>query len=146
MWQKSYASPKYGCFAISDQGIYSGACPTPEFHAATGLLFTLGTDGALSAWDTKQNGKPAWSLKIYHRYLAQRRPEVAVRKKTQRDYGYVSSPLALGGQLLVEVGSKSGNMVAFDLRSGHELWKSENLDEAGHTGGPVPMTVEGVPC
>jgi outer membrane protein assembly factor BamB len=78
--------------------------------------------------------------------LAQRRPEVAVRKQTQRDYGYVSSPLALGGQLIVEVGSKSGNLVAFDLRSGCELWKSEHLDEAGHTGGPVPMTVEGVPC
>ena len=59
LWQKSYASPKYGRFAISDQGIYSGACSTPEFDAATRLLFTLGTDGALSAWDTKQNGKPA---------------------------------------------------------------------------------------
>lgn len=146
LWRQSYASPKYGRFAVGDQGIYSGACSTPELDAATGLLFTLGTDGALSAWDTKQNGKPVWSINIYDRYKAQRRPEVAVRKKTQRDYGYVSSPLAISGQLIVEVGSKSGNLVAFDPHSGRELWKSENRDEAGHTGGPVPMTVEGVPC
>lgn len=146
LWRQSYTSPKYGRFAVGDQRIYSGACSTPEFDAATGLLFTLGTDGTLSAWDTKQKGKPVWSINIYDRYKAQRRPEVAVRKKTQRDYGYVSSPLAIGGQLIVEVGSKRGNLVAFDLRSGRELWKSENRDEAGHTGGPVPMTVEGVPC
>lgn len=46
----------------------------------------------------------------------------------------------------MEVGGKTGNLVAFDTRTGRQLWESENLDEAAHTGGPVPITVEGVPC
>ena len=47
---------------------------------------------------------------------------------------------------MVEVGSSRGTLVALDKRTGKELWTSELTDEAGHTAGPVPMTVEGVPC
>ena len=49
-------------------------------------------------------------------------------------------------QVIVEVGSKRGNLISFDLRTGEELWTSENADEAGHTGGPVLMTVDAEPC
>ncbi len=58
----------------------------------------------------------------------------------------MSSPLVINNQLIVEVGGKTGNLVSFDKRTGRELWKSENHDEAGHTGGPVPIIVQGVPC
>ncbi len=145
-WRQAYDSPRYGRFAVGDQGLYSGACSTPDYDAQSGLLFTLGVDGDLNAWDTRDKGKRVWSLNLYERYGAQQRPEVAVRKKTQRDYGYVSSPLVVEEQLIVEVGAKTGNLVAFDKRSGRELWQSANRDEAGHTGGPVPIVVEGVPC
>lgn len=146
LWRQTYDSPRYGRFALGDQSLYSGACSTPEYDAATGLLFTLGVDGDLNAWDTRLKGKRVWSLNLYELYKAQRRPEVAERKKTRRDYGYMSSPLVSGNQLIVEVGAKSGNLVAFDKGSGRQLWESENLDEAGHTGGPVPIVVENVPC
>ena len=146
VWRQTYESPRYGRVAIGDQSLYSGACSTPEYDSQTGLLFTLGADGDLNAWDTGKQGQRAWTLNLYERYQAPRRPEVAKRKKTQRDYGYTSSPLASGDQLIVEVGGKSGNLVALDKRNGRELWHSENRDEAGHTGGPVPITVEGVPC
>jgi outer membrane protein assembly factor BamB len=145
-WKQSYASPRYGRFAVGDQSLYSGACSTPEYDPATHVLFTLGVDGDLNAWDTRQKGRRLWSLNIYDRYKAERRPEVAKRRKTRRDYGYMSSPLVYQNQLIVEVGAKSGNLVAFDKRTGKEQWRSENHDEAGHTGGPVPMTVEGIPC
>lgn len=145
-WRQSYKSPRYGRHAVGDQKLYSGACSTPEYDPATGLLFTLGVDGDLNAWDTRNEGRNVWSLNLYDKYKAARRPEVAARKKTRRDYGYMSSPLVLGNQLLVEVGGKTGNLVAFDTRTGRQLWESENLDEAGHTGGPVPITVQGVPC
>ena len=145
-WRQSYASPRYGRHAVGDQKLYSGACSTPEYDSATGLLFTLGVDGNLKAWDTQNKGRNVWSLNLYDKYQAERRPEVAVRKKTQRDYGYMSSPLVSENQVIVEVGAKSGNLVAFDSKTGRELWKSEGRDEAGHTGGPVPITVQGVPC
>ncbi|MEO2015686.1 MAG: PQQ-binding-like beta-propeller repeat protein, partial [Fuerstiella sp.] len=146
LWQQSYQSPRYGRFAIGDQRLYSGACSTPDYDSETGLLFTLGVDGDLNAWDTRKEGRSSWSLNVYDRYKAERRPEVAVRKRTQRDYGYMSSPLVIGDQLIVEVGGKTGNVVAFDKRTGREIWISENRDEAGHTGGPVPISVQGVPC
>lgn len=145
-WRQSYKSPRYGRHALGDQKLYSGACSTPEYDFATGLMFTLGVDGDLKAWDTRKKGRNVWSLNLYDKYEAKRRPEVAIRKKTRRDYGYMSSPLVAGKQLLVEVGGKTGNLVAFDTRTGRQLWESENLDEAAHTGGPVPITVQGVPC
>ena len=145
-WRQTYASPKYGRFALGDQGLYSGACSTPEYDTETQTLFTLGIDGALNAWDTKQRGKRGWGLNIYDRYQAKRRPEVAKRRRTQRDYGYTTAPLVMGSQIIVEVGGNKGNLVAFDKRTGKELWTSANRDEAGHTGGPVPITVQGVQC
>ena len=146
LWRQEYESPRYGRFAVGDQALYSGACSTPEYDAQSGMLFTLGVDGDLKAWNTRDEGKLVWSLNVYDRYGAQRRPEVALRRKTRRDYGYVSSPLVIDEQLIVEVGGKTGNVVGFNKRSGVELWTSENRDEAGHTGGPVPILVEGIPC
>ena len=145
-WGQSYAAPRYARHAVGDQALYSGACSTPEFDTETGLLFTLSCDGTLQAWDTQKQGTRVWELNLYDRYQAARRPEVAERKKTRRDYGYVSSPLVVGSQLIVEVGGRTGNLVAFDKRTGRERWASQNRDEAGHTGGPVPITVEQVPC
>ncbi|MEQ9410179.1 MAG: PQQ-binding-like beta-propeller repeat protein [Fuerstiella sp.] len=146
IWRQQYASPRYGRFALGDQGLYSGACSTPEYDSESGLLFTLGTDGDLNAWDTRDNGRQVWTLNLYDRYHAKQRPEVAERRKTQRDYGYTSSPLVIGDQLIVEVGGARGNLVSFQRRTGKELWTSQNQDEAGHTGGPVPVTVGRLPC
>ncbi len=146
IWRQSYKSPRYGRVAVGDQSLYSGACSTPEYDLQSGLLCTLSADGDLITWATNKNGQRVWALNLYDRYQAPRRPEVAERRKTQRDYGYTSSPLAINGQLIVEVGGNKGNLVAFDIRDGRELWHSENHDEAGHTGGPVPMTIDGVPC
>ena len=146
VWRQSYKSPRYGREAVGDQALYSGACSTPEYDRQTGLLFTLSADGDLNAWDTRKKGQQVWKLNLYEGYKTPRRPEVAERRKTRRDYGYTSSPLVIGDQLIVEVGAKSSNLVAFNKLDGRELWRSENRDEAGHTGGPVPITVEGVPC
>ena len=122
-WRQTYDSPRYGRFAVGDQGLYSGACSTPEYDSESGMLFTIGVDGDLNAWDARDEGKRVWSLNLYERYGAQQRPEVAVRKKTQRDYGYVSSPLVSDEQLIVEVGAKTGNLVGFNKRTGRELWR-----------------------
>jgi outer membrane protein assembly factor BamB len=63
-----------------------------------------------------------------------------------RDYGYTTAPYIHGNWVIVEVGSKQGNVMAFDKRTGEHRWSSEYHGPAGHTGGLVPITVEGLPC
>lgn len=144
LWKVSYRCPRYGRRATGDEGLYSGPSSTPEFDADTGWLFTLSTDGDLQCWDARQTGRRVWGFNLYERYEAVRRPRVG--RSGQRDYGYTSSPLVLGEVLIVEVGAEAGTLIAFDKRTGRELWKSAAKDSAGHNGGPIPITVEGLPC
>lgn len=144
-WAVEYKCPKYGRHHVGDEGLYSGPSGTPEFDADTGLLYTLSADGDLNAWDTRAKGKKVWGRNLYDDYKVGRRPKLT--RAPQRDYGYTSSPMIHGNWLLVEVGStERGTLVAFDRRTGKEVWASDLKDEAGHTGGPAPMMVEGVPC
>jgi len=144
VWRQEYESPRFGRLAEGDQGLYSGPTSTPEYDVASGLLFTLGCDGELRAWNTKDGGRPVWRRQLYEEFDVPKRPRVG--RSGHRDYGFTSSPLAIGEILIVEVGAKGGNLVGFDLRTGHTRWQSENKSPAGHNGGPVPITVEGVPC
>ena len=147
IWKQSYRCGKYGRRAMGDQHMYKGATSTPEFDAATGLLYTLSTDGHLTCWNTRQAGKKVWGLNFYDLFKMPRRPQVTKKRGTRRDYGYTSAPLVHGDWVLVEAGStKHGNLIAFDKRTGRTAWGSQNKDPAGHTGGLAPMTVEGVPC
>lgn len=143
-WQQSYACPRHGRHATGDQGLYSGPTATPEYDPQTDFLYTLSCDGDLRCWNTKQQGKLVWELNLYDKYQVPRRPKIG--RRGHRDYGYTSAPMVFGDWLLVEVGAKTGNLIAFDKRSGTELWTSECKDPAGHTGGFSPMEVEGIPC
>jgi outer membrane protein assembly factor BamB len=98
----------------------------------------------LNCWDTGDRGKKIWGFNLYDEFHVPQRPKIG--RQALRDYGYTSSPLVLGDALLVEVGSKQGNLVAFARQTGKQLWVSENKDPAGHNAGPVPMTLSGVPC
>ncbi len=73
-------------------------------------------------------------------------PTAVGSRRGRRDYGYSSSPLLLGGVLVVEVGDNEGTFMAYDKRRGKRIWRSRCSEPACHNGGPVPMTVEGVPC
>jgi outer membrane protein assembly factor BamB len=144
LWTVSYACPQYGRHKNGDEGMYSGPSSTPEYDPASGFIYTLSTDGDLHCWDTRKQGAKIWGFNLYDRYQAPRRPRVGT--SGLRDYGYTSSPLVHGEKVLVEVGAKEGNLVAFSKRSGQRLWTSECRDPAGHNGGPAPIMVEGIPC
>jgi len=145
LWSVSYKCPRYGRFHMGDEDLYSGPSATPEYDPATDFLYTLSTDGDLNCWDTRADGKTVWNRNLYDDYETQRRPKLT--RAPQRDYGYTSAPLVHKDWLLVEVGStKSGSVIAFDKKTGKEVWRSELKEEAGHTGGMSLMTVEGVPC
>ena len=146
-WEQAYPAPKYGRQARGDQGLYRGTTSTPEYDAATGLLFTLGCDGDLRTWDTRSQGALAWERNLYDDYQVPQRPQITKKRNTLRDYGYTTSPLVVGDTLIIEVGSpETGNLIGFDKRTGKQQWTSENRDPAGHTGGIVPLEVDGVPC
>lgn len=141
----AYQAPRYGRHATGDQGLYSGPSSTAEFDPATRSVFTLGSDGDLIAWDvSKPKLQSRWQRNLYDDYKAPRRPKVG--RSGLRDYGYTSSPLVTGNDVIVEVGAKAGTLIAFDSKIGQERWRSTANDPAGHNGGPVPMTVDGVPC
>jgi outer membrane protein assembly factor BamB len=144
LWETSYACGQYGRFATGDQGLYSGVTSTPEYDAESGLLFTLSTDGHLNAWNAKAAGKHVWGFNLYDRFAIPLRPKVTRNGHT--DYGYTSSPVAAGAVVIVEVGASAGTLMAFDKRTGEARWASRVNAPAGHTAGPVPMTVDGKPA
>lgn len=145
IWHVADRAPRYGRQSTGDQALYSGISSTPEYDGQTGYLYSLGIDGDLRCRDTNRRGAEIWSLNLYDRYGIGQRPRLG--RAGRRDYGYTSSPLVQGAALLVEVGDpRGGTLKAYDKRSGAELWSSACCDEAGHTGGPVPMTVDGTPC
>jgi outer membrane protein assembly factor BamB len=144
LWTQSYASPEYGRRSEGDKGLYSGPSASPAIDAKTGLLYTLSTDGDLNCRDTNRKGQRVWGLNFYEQYDVKQRPLVGARRL--RDYGYTTSPLIYGDWLIAEVGDDEGNLFAFDKRTGKRVWVSQSKDPAGHTGGLVPLTVEGLPC
>lgn len=146
LWEQAYAAPQYGRQAVGDQNFYSGVTASPEFDPATGLLYTLSADGDLRSWDTRKGGQLRWNLNLYERYAVPRRPQATRRPGTLRDYGYTSAPLIHGDWVIVEVGDDEGALMSFDKRTGERRWASECKVAAGHSGGPMPITIEGVPC
>jgi outer membrane protein assembly factor BamB len=144
-WAQSYACPSHGRFHKGEEGYYGGPHSTPEIDVDTGLLYSLSIDGDLNCWDLNAAGRQIWSLNLYQNYGVKQRPKLT--PIFHRDYGYTTSPLVSGAWVIVEVGDTTkGTYVAFDKRSGRDVWASELKDEAGHTGGLAPITVEGVPC
>ena len=144
MWEQSYACPRYGRRSEGDKGLYSGPSASPIFDQQTGFLFTLSTDGHLNAWDARKHGQQVWGLSFYDAYDVPQRPLVGSRRL--RDYGYTASPLIHGDWVIAEVGDDRGNLIAFSKRTGEQVWTSQSKDPAGHTGGLVPLFVDGIPC
>jgi outer membrane protein assembly factor BamB len=143
LWRQSYKCPEYGRFHTGDEGAYHGVLPTPSYDAATGYLYSLSVDGDLCCWDTRSGGKRVWRMNLYDTYKVPQRPNTGGEL---RDYGYTSAPLVLGDWLIVEVGATEGNLMAFNKRTGARQWVSQCKDPAGHTGGPAPITVNGISC
>jgi outer membrane protein assembly factor BamB len=147
VWTVRYPAPRFGREATGDQGIYSGASATPELDAESELIFTLGIDGDLQARRT-DSGELVWGWNLYERYHVGQRPDVGGKRggESRRDYGYTAAPLVSGDTLIVEVGDvQSGTVKGFDKRTGKEIWSSACRDEAGHSGGLVPLTSGQIP-
>ena len=143
VWTQSYACLYQGRVSTGDAGAYGGPSATPAFDKTTGLIYTVSIDGDLRCWDSRKGGALVWKLNFYDKYKVPRRPFVA---GGMRDYGYPGSVLICGRSLLVEVGAATGTVMGFDKTNGRRLWVSQYAGPAGHTGGLVPMRVDGIDC
>ena len=143
LWKQSYPSLCQGRLREGDLNQYGGPNGAPAFDPASGLICTLGGDGDLRCWDTRQTGKLAWQLNLYESFNVPQRPHTG---KGLRDYGYTSSPLLHGPWVIIEVGAKEGTVIAFDRKTGKVAWKSQHTEPAGFTGGSAIFQVEGKDC
>lgn len=142
-WKRSYRCRYQGRFRVGDTSRYGGPTSTPTLDAASDYLYTLSIDGDLKCWNTKKAGRPVWSVNLYEKYKVRQRPKV---EAGTRDYGYSCSPVVTGNTLIMEVGGNAGLLVAFDKKTGRQLWRSESKEPASHNAGLVPMKVKGIGC
>jgi outer membrane protein assembly factor BamB len=145
LWNVSYKCPRYGRYASGDEDAYSGPTSAPEYDPERGNLYTLSCDGDLNCWDAGAGGKKVWGVNLYEQFHAGQRPASNLEHDDLRDYGYTSAPHVHDDWVIVEAGSKDGSVMALDKRTGERRWASQYCGPAGHTGGLVPITVEGVP-
>jgi outer membrane protein assembly factor BamB len=139
-WKRSYPAKQYSRKLKTPSGNkkhFGGPFSTPAYDAASDRLFTLSCDGDLRAWSAK-SGAPAWHLSLYDRY------SIPLDKE---HFGHTSSPLVLGGNVIVEVGAKGrGNLIGFDVKTGSEKWRSGADNVKGRSSGPVAFSVSGTQC
>ena len=143
LWKQAYPCRYQSRTRTGDEGAYGGPSSTPTFDPQTKYLHTLSIDGDLRCWDTNKEGKLVWSKNLYDEYKIPQRPDVG---GGTRDYGFTSSPLIQGKSVIIEVGDGAGTIIAFDKKTGQRQWASKCTEFAGHSSGPVSMTVDGVNC
>jgi len=142
-WKRSYRCRYQGRYRVGDTSRYGGPTSTPTLDAASGYLYTLSIEGDLKCWDTKKAGRAVWSVNLYDKYKVRQRPKV---EAGTRDYGYSCSPVVLGNAVVAEVGGDAGTLVAFDKKTGKQMWQSDCKEPASHNAGPVPIKVQDIPC
>ena len=92
-------------------------------------VYLLGTGGNLSCLQLS-DGKVVWQKNVLNTYTA-----------PGGYFGAGSTPIVAGGKLILNVGGDQAGVVAFDLKTGNELWKA--VDDRASYSSPIEITVEG---
>jgi outer membrane protein assembly factor BamB len=121
---------KYPTQYQDDFGFDDGPRATPLI--AGGYVYTLGAEGTLLCLELA-NGKKVWERALNNDYQ--------VRKGY---FGVATSPVLEGDRLLVNVGGRGAGIVAFDHRTGRELWRA--TDHEASYSSPVMATLGGRRC
>lgn len=119
LWTHSY-SVKYGTLG----GYNNGPRAMPTHH--DGLVYTLGAVGHLHCFQAR-TGKIVWSKDL-----------VKEMKSRVPEWGFAGSPVIDGDRLLVHTGVADGALMAFDRKTGAEVWRSLN-DPPGYC---TPVVIE----
>jgi outer membrane protein assembly factor BamB len=103
----------------------NGPRATPNYEA--GKLYTLGAEGDLICFDAR-TGKVQWTVDFKKQY--------SVKAPL---WGFAAHPLIDGDRLICLVGGEGSIAVAFDKKTGKEIWKSMSAKEPGYS---PPVIVE----
>jgi outer membrane protein assembly factor BamB len=115
IWKHEYNCPYKVSYA-------SGPRATPLVEGDR--VYTLGTMGHLLCLDTKK-GDVVWSKDLRAEYKGS-------GQAPGPWWGFSASPLLDGDKLICLVGGEGSIAVAFDKKTGKELWKSLSASEAGY--------------
>jgi outer membrane protein assembly factor BamB len=116
-----------------DPGYAKGPRATPAIH--DGRVYTLGASGVFLCLEAAPQGDRArllWRHDLLSKYQA-KLPK----------WGVASSPLVVGGLIIVQPGGNKGSVVAFDRVTGQEKWTA--LDDSSGYSSPVAATAAGAP-
>ena len=118
LWAYSYECPYQIAYP-------TGPRCTPVVEADR--VYTLGAMGDLVCLD-RNSGKPVWHKQLTAEFDA--KPPV---------WGYASHPMIRGDHLIVPVGGEGSAVVAFDKKTGKEIWRSLTTMDIGY----APLVVFG---
>ena len=122
IWQTAIA-PEYR------NAMGNGPRATPTISGDQVFVFT--GEGILAAVDFR-DGKPHWSHNV-----------IAKLSGKEAEYGMACSPLVVGEQVVVTAGAPNATLVAYETKSGKQLWTTGN-DPAGYSS-PAVLNVGGRP-
>jgi outer membrane protein assembly factor BamB len=129
-WKADYAAPYRSRYGGSE-----GPRTSPVIDAER--VFTFGISGLLHCYDLA-SGKVVWERNL-----------ATEMKMGPAFFGYGSTPLVLGGRLIVQVGGehegKPVNTAAFDPATGKLLWTAAHEWGASYAS-PIPATLHGREC
>jgi outer membrane protein assembly factor BamB len=123
LWKHEYDCPYQVSYAVGPR-----ATPTVDGDR----VYTLGAEGDLRCLNTS-DGSVVWSKELKKEYGIE-----------APMWGFCGHPLVDGERLVCLVGGEGSVAVAFDKRTGRELWRALSASEPGYA---APMMIEaaGVP-
>ena len=87
------------------------------------LVFTLGAEGKLIAFDAKgDQAKIVWEKELKEVY-----------KTKSALWGYAAHPMIDGKKLITLAGGEGSHVIALDKTTGKEIWKAETQQEQGYS-------------
>ena len=112
LWEHAYDCPYQVDYP-------SGPRTTPVVHQ--GRVYTLGTMGDLLCLDAR-DGQLIWKKQFLKEFAGLEQPL----------WGFASHPLIEGQSLVCTVGGEGSAVVAFDVRTGQEIWRALTTKEIGY--------------
>ena len=122
------------------QGSYGGSRSTPTFD--NGQLFCLSSAAQLHCLDSK-TGNPHWKRDLAKDYDAK-----IMQAMGKIDWKFAESPLVDGDRVIVTPGSSQATIVAFNRKSGNEIWKCviPELGDSGRDGAAYSSAIVSEAC